>query len=150
MVENADSALLQLGKIDTKTQGVVEKEHAHLIAKKPEVDREASITLTSYHPEKLVYSYNSTTENNVAFSEVYYKKGWNAYIDDLPVEHFRMNYILRGLKVPKGKHTIRFEFSPETYQVGSILSMTFGSIIYVLIGISLFVFIRKELRDSKD
>lgn len=150
VVENADSALLQLGKIDTKTQGVVEKEHAHLIAKKPEVDREASITLTSYHPEKLVYSYNSTTENNVAFSEVYYKKGWNAYIDDLPVEHFRMNYILRGLKVPKGKHTIRFEFSPETYQVGSILSMTFGSIIYILIGISLFVFIRKELRDSKD
>jgi uncharacterized membrane protein YfhO len=145
VVENADSAILQLPKINTKTQAVVEKEYADFISKNSIKDSTASITLSSYHPEKLIYTYSSVTENNVAFSEVFYDKGWNAYIDNQPVDQFRLNYLLRGLKVPAGEHEIRFEFAPKTFQTGSTLAMTFGSLIYLLIGLSIFLWVRKEL-----
>jgi hypothetical protein len=145
VVENADSAILQLPKIDTKSQAIVEKEYVDLISNNSVFDSTANIVLSSYHPEKLEYKYTSKTENNVAFSEVFYDKGWNAYIDNQPVEHFRLNYILRGLKVPAGEHNIRFEYNPKTYQTGSILAVTFGGLIYLIIGLSIFLWIRKEL-----
>jgi hypothetical protein len=145
VVENADSAIVNLPKIDTKTQAIVEKEYADFVAPNSTIDSSASVKLTSYHPEKLEYSYSAETDNNVAFSEVFYDKGWNAYIDNQPVDHFRLNYILRGLKVPAGKHSIRFEYNPKTFQTGSILAMTFGSLIYLLIGLSIFLWVRKVL-----
>jgi hypothetical protein len=145
VVENADSAIVNLPKIDTKTQAIVEKEYADFVAPNSTIDSAASVKLTSYHPEKLEYSYSAETDNNVAFSEVFYDKGWNAFIDNQPVDHFRLNYILRGLKVPAGKHSIRFEYNPKTFQTGSILAMTFGSLIYLLIGLSIFLWVRKVL-----
>jgi hypothetical protein len=145
VVENADSAIVNLPKIDTKTQAIVEKEYADFVAPNSTIDSSASVKLTSYHPEKLEYSYSAETDNNVAFSEVFYDKGWNAFIDNQPVDHFRLNYILRGLKVPAGKHSIRFEYNPKTFQTGSILAMTFGSLIYLLIGLSIFLWVRKVL-----
>jgi hypothetical protein len=151
VVENADSAIIQLSQINTKTQAIVEKEYADLISTNSIKDSTASIKLSSYHPEKLEYTYSSKTESNVAFSEVFYDKGWSAYIDNQPVDQFRLNYLLRGMKVPAGKHTIRFEFSPKTFQTGSMLAMTFGSLIYLMIGLSLFLWVRKEFppKDQK-
>lgn len=144
VVANADSAILNLDSINTTSQGIVEEEHADRIAKSTSVDSNASISLRSYHPEKLIYDYTSTAESNVGFSEVYYDKGWNAYIDNEPVDYYRLNYILRGMKVPSGKHTITFEYAPETYKTGKTLATTFGGIIYLLLGASLFVWIKKE------
>ena len=151
VVENADSAIIQLSQINTKTQAIVEEEYADLISTNSIKDSTASIKLSSYHPEKLEYTYSSKTESNVAFSEVFYDKGWSAYIDNQPVDQFRLNYLLRGMKVPAGKHTIRFEFSPKTFQTGSMLAMTFGSLIYLMIGLSLFLWVRNEFpkKDQK-
>ena len=150
VVDNADSAILALKTLQTATNGVVEKIHADLISTNTVIDSSASVKLLSYHPEKLEYEYNSSTESNVAFSEVYYDKGWNAYIDGEPVDHYRLNYILRGLKVPAGKHQIVFEFKPATYALGKTLSTSFGSIIYILIALSLFFWIKKEFVTPKE
>ncbi len=144
VVENADSAILSLGRINTQTTGFVEKEHKDRISNNSSFDSSATIKILSYHPEKLEYEYNSTEESNVAFSEVYYDKGWNAYIDGELVNHFRLNYIIRGLKVPSGNHKITFKFEPKTYETGKTLSMGFGAIIYLLIGASLFFWVKNE------
>jgi hypothetical protein len=144
VVENADSAILALKKYNPSLSGFVEKEHKDRISNNSSFDSSATIKLLSYHPEKLEYEYNSTEESNVAFSEVYYDKGWNAYIDGELVDHFRLNYIIRGLKVPSGNHKITFKFEPKTYETGKTLSMSFGAIIYLLIGASLFIWVKKE------
>ena len=150
IVANADSAILALGKIDTRTNGVVEQEFAGRVSKNNAVDSNATITFDKYHPEQMEYTYASSQESNVVFSEVFYDKGWNAYIDNELVDHYRVNYILRGLRVPAGKHKIVFKFEPKTYELGSTLSLSFGAIIYLLIALSLGLWIKSEFFNSKE
>lgn len=149
IVKNADSAILALGSLDTKTTGIVESEFAELVGENNGIDSTASVTFDSYHPEKLEYTSTSSTGGNLVFSEVFYDKGWKSYIDNEEVPHYRVNYLLRGLAVPAGTHKITFKFEPETYALGSTLAIGFGSIIYILIGLSLFVWVRNQLGKNK-
>jgi hypothetical protein len=84
----------------------------------------------------ITYKYNANSPQLLVFSEIYYPKGWNAYIDDKLSEYFDVNYILRGMLVPEGKHKIDFYFEPEIVKLGinvrliSIL-LTFSFIAYM-------------------
>lgn len=81
------------------------------------------------------------------FSEIYYDKGWKAYIDDKPASYFRANYVLRAMIVPEGEHTITFKFEPKVYFTGEKISFA-GSLLLILLGagylVSLFLNRRKE------
>jgi hypothetical protein len=76
-------------------------------------DTSATITLLSYKPNHMVYSSNCATDQVAVFSEIFYEKGWTAYIDSKPVPHARANWILRTMVVPAGVHTIEFKFKPK-------------------------------------
>ena len=87
------------------------------------MDSTASIKLTSYKANELVYE-TSTAENQFAvFSEIYYKNGWNAYIDGKPVPYYNVNYVLRGMEIPKGNHKIEFKFEPTVIKTGTTISL---------------------------
>lgn len=86
-------------------------------------DSTASIKLTSYAPNKLTYLSETSTPQLAVFSEIYYDKGWNAYIDGVLVPHLRCNYVLRGLRVPQGKHEITFKFEPAVVKTGETISL---------------------------
>lgn len=90
-----------------------------------------SIRLTTYTPNKLTYQTNSSNNQLAVFSEIWYgpNKGWQAYIDGLPVPHIRANYILRALKVPAGLHKIEFEFYPTI--VWSLIKIN-GIILWII------------------
>ncbi|MBD1423829.1 YfhO family protein [Sphingobacterium chuzhouense] len=91
----------------------------------------AEIKLVSYHPDTLKYEYTSPTDAFAVFSEVFYDKGWKAYIDGEEVPIIRADYILRALQVPGGNHTVEFIFAPKTVQISSVISLI-ASIILVL------------------
>jgi hypothetical protein len=113
---SADKELTALASMDLRRQGVVQEKYADYVKSVSALQRDstASIKLTSYHPEKLTYESNSTSERLALFSELYYApaKGWKTFIDNQEVKDgfIKANYLLRGLKVPAGKHTIEMRF----------------------------------------
>ena len=78
----------------------------------------------------------------MVFSDIYYEDGWNAYIDDELVNHFRANYVLRGLYVPAGNHKISFKFEPKSVGVGEVVNTLFSLI--VILGLVFLAY--KEVR----
>lgn len=93
--------------------------------------KSGSISLTDYKPNHLTYQSESDSEQFAVFSEIWYGpgKGWQAYIDGQPAEHIRVNYLLRGMRVPAGSHTIEFRFDPQSFKRGKLASQIFSSII---------------------
>lgn len=90
----------------------------------------AEIKLVSYHPDTLKYESTSPNDAFAVFSEVFYDKGWKAYIDGSEVPIIRADYLLRALQVPGGNHTIEFIFAPASMRISNIVSLV-ASIILV-------------------
>jgi hypothetical protein len=109
MVENADKEIAALDTINPATTAIIDqrfdKQLEGFVFQK---DSLATITFEAYQPNHLKYATDANTPQMAVFSEIYYDKGWNAYIDDKPSPHFRTDYVLRGMVIPEGKHTIEF------------------------------------------
>lgn len=128
--ETPDEEILALDKINTKTTAIANA--SDLKSKRFVKDSMASIQLVDYKLNHLVYETKTTEDGFAVFSEVYYKNGWNATIDGVEVKHYNVNYILRGLEIPKGTHTVVFKFNPSFVTTGSNISLV-SSILLVLL-----------------
>lgn len=91
-----------------------------------------SIKMTSYHPEKLVYSFDSDQKQLAVFSEIYYEDGWKAYIDGKNVPIVKVNYLLRGAEIPAGKHEVELVYEYPFFKTANLLSAT-GSVLFALL-----------------
>jgi hypothetical protein len=148
VVENADQEIETLKNIDPSTEVVIDKRFAENVnGKSFRVDSAANIVLTEYKPNYLKYSAKSTAEQLAVFSEVYYDKGWEAYIDGKEVPHFRVNYILRAIVLPAGEHTIEFKFHPTSYYTGNKVSL--ASSLILLLAIAGYAFVEFRKRKNK-
>ncbi len=146
-VKDANEAILKLKDINPRNTAIIEEKHQGQVEQSNfEIDSSAYISLTSYHPEELVYTSESSKEGYAVFSEIYYEAGWHAYIDNQEVDHAQVNFVLRGMKIPAGKHEIRFKFEPETYTKGKTISNASAIAIYLLLIASIGLGIRKELK----
>lgn len=127
-VSSADEEIRALEGLDTKTTAVVNSSNFKNINRFDyQIDSTARIRLTAYQPNHLSYVAENPNAGVAVFSEMYYSNGWNAYIDGRLVDHFKVNYVLRALKIPEGNHTIEFKFEPKVVALGS--KITLGSTI---------------------
>lgn len=133
VVDNADEEINALYNFDPATTAIVDKRYIDKITTDYEKDSLAKIQLTKYDPKKMEYKASSKTKQLAVFSEIHYPKGWQAYIDGKPVDHIRVNYVLRALDVPAGEHDIVFEFRPKSYYSGRQLALASSLIILIFI-----------------
>ena len=117
--DDAMQELAALGEIDLKTTAVVASGTTV-----PQNMGKGSIQLMSYRPNKLVYKYTLTGGPGVAvFSEIYYDKGWQAYINGQPAESFRADYLLRAMILPEGENvTVEWRFEAPNWRATSALT----------------------------
>lgn len=108
-------------------------------------DSNATVQLESYLPNHLVYKTKNSQDGFVVFSEIYYNKGWKATIDGQPADYVRVNYILRGMDVPKGDHVIEFTFEPDNFK--SMKKINLAGNLMLLIAVALFGYM--EFRRSR-
>ena len=143
-VASADEEIKLLDSLNTKIEAVYSGrtsayDNAGVIVKSaPQgdmnftVDSLATIRLTEYKPNYLKYESDNNNEGFAVFSENYYGKGWQAYIDGKEATHYQVNYVLRGLRIPPGTHTIEFKFDPQVIKTGSTIALTSSVILGLL------------------
>jgi hypothetical protein len=132
-VHSADEEMKGLNKLDSKNVAVINAKDFEVKKTAFAKDSLASITLDSYQPNDLKYTSVNANEGLAVFSEMYYKDGWNAYIDGQKAEHLQADYVLRALLIPAGKHTIEFKFEPQVIQTGSSISLVSSIGIFLLL-----------------
>ena len=98
------------------------------------IDSAATIIVETYKPNNIVYKSSSNVDGFAVFSEVFYDKGWNAYLDGELVPHTRVNYVLRAMPIPAGEHTVEFKFEPQVIQTGSKIALA-SSVLLILLAI---------------
>ena len=134
MVDNADAEIEALNTIDPLETAVVDKRfQKELEGFVPQKDSTATIVLEEYRPNRLTYKSKADKEQLAVFSEVYYQPGWKATVDGKEVPHFRADWILRGMRVPAGEHTIVFEFRPSGYVTAAYVSSYSSFLILLLL-----------------
>ncbi len=150
-VPNADEELAALNGFHPADTAVIDDNYnSYMAGFNPNGDTTGSIQLTEYKPNHLTYKSNTTSEQFAVFSEVYYnnEKGWNTYVDGKPVEHVRVNFLLRGMRVPAGQHTIEFKFEPKTFATGETISLI-SSILLMVFAIGAIAYeIMKNRRNN--
>lgn len=140
MVENADTEIQAIGQVDPATTLVVDKRYEpELKGFTPKADPAASIKLTEYKPNDLKYESNASSEQLAVFSEIYYKDGWNAYVDGESKPYFSANWILRAMRIPAGKHTIEFKFEPQRYATGEKIALGSSLLLILAVIASLYM-----------
>ncbi len=132
-VDNADQEMKALDSINVRDTAIVENAYKNNISFMPVKDSTASIQLIENLNDKISYKFKSKTNQFAVFSEIYYDKGWNAFIDNNPAPYCKVDYVLRGMSVPAGEHTIEFRFEPKSYMMGNRLSIWAGIITYLLL-----------------
>jgi hypothetical protein len=136
IVENADAELSAVKTLNPGSEAVVDRRFADMIPLPVGPGSPSdTIYLESYLPNHLTYRAELSSDRLAVFSEIYYKQGWQAYIDDAPADHFRADYVLRGICLPAGSHTVTFRFEPRSYKTGNRVSLA-GSV--VLLALILF------------
>lgn len=134
IVENADAEIAALNEIQPLRTAAVDKRFAdELNGFVPTADSTATIVLDNYRPNRLTYTSVTNSEQLAVFSEIYYQPGWKATIDGQPAPHFRADWTLRAMRVPAGKHTIEFEFYPDTYVVAANVTAYSSFLILLLV-----------------
>lgn len=143
-VDGYKSEFNALNDIDTKNTAVIRNEFKdELESYKPVKDSVSTISISKTDPNHLAYNMYTNKPGFVVFSETYYKDGWNAYIDGTPETVYPVNYMLRGIKVPAGKHTIEFKFEPQVVKTGSSITLA-SSIIFGLLFLGALFFEYKK------
>ncbi|MEX1202265.1 MAG: YfhO family protein [Ferruginibacter sp.] len=135
-VKDADAEMKALDNLNPLDTAIIDKRYQSLVKGVPQYDSSAYIRMIDNINDTVRYQYNAITPQFAVFSEIYYDKGWNVYVDEKKANYVRVNYVLRGMSLPAGKHNIEFRFEPTSYQKGntiSLLSSIIGSIFILIV-----------------
>lgn len=131
-----------LRKLDTKNTVVIREEYRDDLKNfQPKRDSIATVKMLEVAPNFLSYEVNNASDGFMVFSENYYENGWTATIDGEKTKIYPVNYALRGIQVPEGRHTIVFSFDPQVVKTGGGIML--GSsllLVIVLVGAAFFEF----------
>lgn len=102
----------------------------------------AEVTSFSIHNIKLTVTVASPSL--LVLSEVYYPKGWKAYVDGKETKIFKTDYILRSIFLEPGQHNIEFVFSPASFKIGLAISLLTSILL-----VGAIFFSAKRMKDEK-
>ena len=154
-VESPLEELEVLSQTDLRTTAVMQNPPPEWLEAAPDTvvpdisTTAADVTLVSYSPNTLEYEASMKQDGVVVFSEIFYPKGWKAWIDDVEVPILRSNFITRTLLVPAGDHTIRFTYKPASYTTGVLVSRISSSALLAALLLAVILGVVRTLQKRK-
>ncbi|TDW52399.1 membrane protein YfhO [Flavobacterium sp. 270] len=137
LVNKPDDVMKALDHLDTKKTAVFnvhDHENKFQNARlEKQWDTTGTIKVVEYKPNYIKYKSDNAKDGLAVFSEIYYKNGWNAYVDGKLTDHFPVDYVLRAMEIPGGKHTIEFKFEPQVIKTGSTIALASSVIMLLLL-----------------
>lgn len=140
-VKDAAAEMKALDQFDPQKTAVVQESYRASV-NTPVADSGAVISLTKDDHDIVTYSSNSSAPQFAVFSEVFYDRGWKAFINGQETPIVKVNYVLRGLSIPAGRHAIEFRFEPASYYNGRRVT----TISQVILALLLLAAIVTEMR----
>lgn len=126
------SEIEQLGQVNLRTTAVVAGKDGEQITTPVVQTADHRIEMTDYRPNYQRYTYSAPTDAVAVFSEIYYNKGWKAYVDGVENPYFRADYVLRGMQLPAGEHVVEWRFKAPKW--GLISAITGVASLLILLG----------------
>lgn len=154
IVENADQEIHALGTFDPAQTAIVDERYLSVYPDLADYKLDSAstnnIVLDKYEPNQLTYSVSGNTAAFAVFSEIYYNSGlgWNAYLDGEKVEHIRVNYILRGMKIPAGEHSLEFRFEPKTHALALKIELLSSILVVLIIGALILLLVKQKSKPA--
>ena len=135
---SAEEEISLLGEVNLRTTAVVSESQQELaeVPNRPMTADSlagARIDLAEYRPNYLRYEYSTPEEAVAVFSEIYYDKGWKAYVDGAEAPAFRADYVLRAMRLPAGQHTVEWRFRAPGWN--AVEGVTAGCSAVILLGV---------------
>ncbi len=143
-VNSPNEEMLALDNTNLRDTAVVSTSFQKSIKQNPQYDSTAILQLKQRQNDAITYSFKAASPQFAVFSEVYYSAGWNAYLDGNKTDYVKTNYVLRGMYLPAGSHTIDFKFEPVSFQTGRTITIWSTVLIYLAIVLSIVLYIRKK------
>jgi len=117
-VKSPREEMIGLNDFEPANTAIVQEAFKSSVTKQPVWDSTGTIKQSSFDNDKITYAFNAASDQFAVFSEIYYDRGWQAFIDGKEAPIVKTDYVLRGLNVPFGKHEIEFRFAPRSYTTG--------------------------------
>ncbi|GAA4333732.1 YfhO family protein [Flaviaesturariibacter amylovorans] len=147
-VKDAASEMSALDNFDPRATAFVRAPFRATAGPATSFSGEGTMTLVKNDNDFITYKSSSPAPQFAVFSEIYYASGWKAFIDNKEVPITRVNYVLRGLPVPAGDHTITFRFEPPAYLKGRTITSIFTVLLLVLLVAGIFLEWRARHRET--
>jgi hypothetical protein len=134
MVDGPSEEMKALSDFNPAQEAIVDKKFSKDLEgmEANENDSTGQIVLTEYRANYLKYEATCPREELAVFSEIYYDKGWQAFVDGKPARHLRANYVLRAMRIPAGTHTIEYKFHPVSYYMSDKVSIASSGLFLLL------------------
>ena len=142
-VDNANKELDALSTVDLHKVAVADKQFETVLGKSQAQDSSSVVKITKYEPNELHYDVDSKNGGVVVFSEIYYP-GWTCTVDGKPVEVGRVNYVLRAVNMPQGKHKVVLEFRPKSLAATETLAYVSLALLALAVLFSIVMSLRKK------
>lgn len=136
---------------NVRTTAIVNDEFKDVIGDFKPILANGMIRLDSYKPNELTYSFSSSKDELVVFSEIWTSKGWTMWIDGEESPLIRADYILRAAVIPAGNHQIMMRYEPKIWKVGNAIQFASSLILILgLIGAIILTYRKSEWKKSVD
>src|SRR6266540_3345103 len=107
-----------------------------------EVSPNAVAKISSYEPNRLKIDTEAEHPSFLVLSEVNYP-GWKAQIDGVDTPIYQTDYLLRGVELPAGKHTVVMEYKAPAFWKGVYVS---GVTFFIVVALALYGYVGAKLQ----